>query len=75
MTTVSSQHFDQLLRDLTSGAVEMPPRSRYNGLMYRRADGTVIGVRRSDPHGLTIDIVNSLGNPQLPAGMRFHFND
>jgi hypothetical protein len=74
VTTVSTQQFDQLLRDLTSGAVEMAPRSRYDGLWYQRADG-VAGVRRSDLHGLTIDIVNSQGNPQLPAGTRFHFDD
>lgn len=53
----------------------MPPPSRCNGLTYRRADGTVIGVRRSEEHGLTIDIINSLGNPQLRSGLRVHSND
>jgi len=75
-TTVPLRQFDQLLRELTRGAQEIPPaRPNYEGLWYRRPDGTTIGIRRSKGSGITIDIVDSLGNPLLPSGMRIHASD
>lgn len=75
VTTVSSQQFDQLLRELSSGATERSAPSGYGGLWFQRADGTVIGIRRSEQFGLTIDIVDRGQNPILAPGLRFHRND
>jgi hypothetical protein len=74
--TVSRAEFDRVLRELTDGATELaPPRSNYKGLWYRRADGTIIGVRRSDGSGLTIDIIDSQRSPLLGPGTRIHSDD
>ena len=75
VTTVSSQQFDQLLRELSRGATERSTPSGYGGLWFQRADGTVIGIRRSEQYGLTIDIVDSGQSPLLAPGLRFHSND
>lgn len=70
---VTGTEFDQLLRDLTNGARETSPTDpKYQGVWYQRLDGTTIGVRRSDRHGLTIDIINTLGNDALPRALRIH---
>jgi hypothetical protein len=66
---------DRLVRELTKGATEMVPPSRYKGLWFRRSDGTIIGLRRSKQSGLTIDIVDSLGHHDLEPGLRIHSDD
>jgi hypothetical protein len=75
VSVVSRREFDDLLLELARGAKEITPAARYKGLWYRRADGTTIGVRRSRKSGLTIDIIDSLRNPELPPGTRIHFDD
>ncbi len=75
VTTVSSQQFEQLLRELSRGATEMPTPPSYSGQWFQRSDGTVIGVRRSEQFGLTIDIVEGGPHPLLAPGLRFHRND
>ena len=70
--TVTNEEFDQLLRDMTSGAVETNPSPGYQGLWYRRPTGEMVGIRRSKNNGLTIDIVDRLGNPALDELKRIH---
>ncbi len=73
--TVTGDEFDRLLRGLAKGATEIDTPPRYKGVWYKRSDGTTIGIRRSDPHGLTIDIIDSLGHPLLKSGTRIHSDD
>jgi hypothetical protein len=75
VSIVGRQEFDELLLELTRGAEEITPAEAYEGLWYRRADGTVFGLRRRRKSGLTIDIIDSSGNPELPPDTRMHFDD
>jgi len=75
VSVVSRGEFDELLKGLVRGAEEITPAETYQGLWYRRSDGTVFGLRRSKKNGLTIDIIDSLGDPALEPGRRFHFDD
>ena len=75
VSIVSRGEFDELLKGVVRGAEEITPAKTYQGLWYRRSDGTVFGLRRSKKNGLTIDIIDSLGNPALVPGRRFHFDD
>ena len=72
---VDRAQFDDLLHELTRGAKEVTPAENYLGLWYRRADGTTVGVRRSKKSGYTIDIIDSLNNPNLVPGMGIHIDD
>lgn len=71
--TLSPAKFDRLVRDLRAGAIEMVSRPGYNGVQFRRQENTVFGARISEKHGLTVDIIDSGGNPDLPRGTRFHY--
>ena len=71
--TVTTSEFEDLLRKLTNDAKEINPSDpTYQGAWFGRADGTVIGVRRSNRYGLTIDIIDSQGNPALSPGTRIN---
>jgi hypothetical protein len=72
-TTMKPAGFERLLRDLRNGALEITPSPTYRGLWYRRSDNTIFGARMSDKHGLTLDIIDSSGNPQLRPGKRIHY--
>lgn len=74
-TTLTHEEFGRLLRDLRNGAVEIMPSQSYRGSWYRRHDKTTFGARLSNEHGLTIDIIDSLGNPQLRPGTRIHYGN
>jgi hypothetical protein len=73
--TVTREEFDRLLLELPRGATEVEAPSRYKGIWYKRSDGTTIGVRRSEKHGLTIDIIDSLGDPLVRSDTRIHSDD
>jgi hypothetical protein len=73
--TVTPNEFDRLLRELAKGAKETDTPAGYDGIWYKRADGTTFGVRRSEKHGLTIDIIDSLGDPVVPSNTRIHTDD
>ena len=69
-TQMARREFEEFLGDLMKGAEEITPAATYKGLRYRRPDGTTFGLRRSTKNGLTIDIIDSLGNPALKPGAR-----
>jgi len=69
--TVSSARFEELRRELMDGAQRMGPDPRYNGVIYRRPDGSEIGLRISDDHGLTLDVLRS-NDLLVPKGFRIH---
>jgi hypothetical protein len=73
--TVTSSQFERLTRELTNGASEVDTREDYAGIMYKRSDGSTIGIRRSKRYGLTIDIIDGLGDPAIPLPLRIHSND
>lgn len=69
--TVTPSEFNHLLESLTPGSqiVQSPP--GYQGLWYRRIDGSVFGVRQSEDHGITIDVIQ-YDNPHIPNGYKVH---
>lgn len=69
--TVSSARFEELRRELMDGAQRMGPDPRYNGVIYRRPDGSEIGLRISDDHGLTLDVLRS-NDLLIRNGFRIH---
>jgi hypothetical protein len=73
--TVPGEEFRRMLRELPRDAVEIEAPPRYNGVWYRRHDGTTIGIRRSEKHGLTIDLIDTLGDPLLGKKLRIHSDD
>ncbi len=70
--SVTNEEFDQLLRDMTSGAQEVRSPPDYQGLWYRRGTGETVRVRRSKDYGLTVDIVDAQGNSALAKLRRIH---
>jgi hypothetical protein len=73
--TVTRNEFDRLLRELAKGSEETDTPKDYQGIWYRRSDGTTFGVRRSEKHGLTIDIIDSLGDLLVRSNTRIHSDD
>jgi hypothetical protein len=69
-TTVSSSKFEQLQNQLMQGA-KPTTQPTYEGSAFKRSDGTVFGLRNSENHGLTIDILESK-SPQFLNGFRVH---
>ena len=49
----------------------MGPDPRYDGVIYRREDGSEIGLRISRDHGLTLDVLRS-NDPLIRNGFRIH---
>ncbi len=68
--TVSPQEFQSIQRDLLTGAREIPGPSTYNGTVYQRPDGSVIGLRPSNS-GLAIDVIES-NSPNIRNGFKVH---
>jgi hypothetical protein len=69
--TVTSSEFNSLLEALTPGAqiVQSPP--GYRGLWYRRPDGSIFGVRRSEQNGITVDVIQN-NHPDIRNGYKVH---
>ena len=67
----SPSEFNSLLEALTPGSqvIQSPP--GYRGIWYRRPDGAIFGVRRSDDHGITVDVIQN-NNPHIPNGYKVH---
>lgn len=55
----------ELIDQIATGARAVATPAGYGGQWYRRFDGSVVGVRFSRQHGVTIDIVSSPGSPAL----------
>ena len=70
---VSSNHFQELLSGLRSGASRTEAPVTYPGPAFKRQDGFVFGTRTSKKHGETIDILQS-NNPLIPQNFKIHQN-
>jgi hypothetical protein len=69
--TVSSEQFETVRLTLMNGARQIEPRIDYDGVRYQRQDGSIMGLRLSLDHGLTLDILHST-DPVIPNGFRVH---
>jgi hypothetical protein len=69
--TVTPATFEELRTELMGGARRIDPDPEYNGVWYRRQDGSEFGLRISRDHGLTIDVLRS-DHPLLRDGFRIH---
>ena len=69
--TLAEADFSRLLERLTRDARNTPARADYRGLWYQRPDGTIVGIRMSEQHGLTIDVIDS-GAANLLKGYKVH---
>ena len=72
--TVSPRAFESMLEALSPGAQVVPSPSTYMGIWYRRPDGSVFGIRRSDEHGITFEVIRS-NHPAIRNGDKVHQND
>lgn len=69
--TVTRPEFSDLLEALSPNAQPIHSPQSYDGLWYRRPDGSVFGVRRSKDNGITIDVIRS-NNPSIDNGNKVH---
>jgi hypothetical protein len=69
--TVTRPEFSDLLEALSPNAQPVPSPRSYEGLWYRRPDGSVFGVRRSKDSGITIDVIRS-NHPSIDNGDKVH---
>lgn len=69
--TVTPARFEELRIELMGGARRLGPDPRYEGVWYRRQDGSEFGLRISHDHGLTIDVLRS-DHPLLRRSFRIH---
>lgn len=68
--TITSLEFEKIKIRLLNGAREISPKEGYNGSWYQRSDGSVFGLRSSETHGETIDIIQSYD--LFAPGFRIH---
>ena len=69
--TVTPDQFEEIRLELMRGARRVEPDARYDGVGYRRQDGSVFGLRLSQDHGLTLDVIESNHSLVLP-GFKVH---
>jgi hypothetical protein len=69
--TISLREFQELLEGVSPGAQLTASPLRYRGEWYRRPDGSIFGVRRSEQNGITFDIIEN-GHPQIGPGYKVH---
>ena len=69
--TVSPVEFRDLLEALSPGAQVVPSPPAYMGVWYQRPDGSIFGIRRSEEHGMTFDIIQN-NHPFLRNGYKVH---
>jgi hypothetical protein len=69
--TVTPETFERIRTELMAGAQRIEPTARYDGVWYRREDGSIFGLRLSRDHGLTLDVIEST-DPRIPDGFRIH---
>jgi filamentous hemagglutinin len=69
--TVSQREFESMLEALSPGAQVVPSPSTYKGLWYQRPDGSIFGIRRSDEHGMTFEVIRS-NHPTVRNGDKVH---
>lgn len=69
--TVSPSEFNELLEKLSIGADLIPSPTTYRGHWYRRRDGFIFGVRASEEHGITFDVIE-YNHPIVRSGYKVH---
>jgi hypothetical protein len=69
--TVSPEEFDALRFELLEGAGPVSGPDSYDGMVFERPDGSLIGIRNSDKYGITIDVIKST-SPAIDNGLRIH---
>ncbi len=69
--TMTSSEFGDLLETLMPGARAVPSPPGYRGLWYQRPDGSIFGVRRSETHGITVDVIQH-NHPVVSNGYKVH---
>ena len=69
--TVSPAEFEALESELLSGAIPVSAPDTYDGMVFERPDGSLIGIRNSDRYGITLDVIKST-SPKIENGFRIH---
>jgi hypothetical protein len=69
--TVRPSTFRDLLEAVSPGAQIVPSPAAYRGLWFRRPDGSIVGLRRSEKHGITLDIIQN-NHPTIGNGYKVH---
>lgn len=68
---VTPAEFENIRLELMGGARRIDPSAKYDGVWYRREDGSEFGLRISHDHGLTIDVLRS-DHPLIRPGFKVH---
>lgn len=56
ITTVRRSDFSGVMARMMRGSLEMEPPPGYSGRLFRRTDGTALGIRVSERNGVTLDL-------------------
>lgn len=70
--TLERSEYDKLKADLLDGAKERTSATGYNGKLYERSDGSIIGLRNSNKYGETLEVMKSTDKARLPNGYKVH---
>ena len=68
---VSPAEFENIRTELMGGARRIEPSARYDGVWYKREDGSIFGLRLSRDYGLTLDVIEGI-RPPVVNGIRIH---
>jgi hypothetical protein len=69
--TLSPDEFNTLRYELLEGAGPVSGPTSYDGMVFERPDGSLIGIRKSDDYGITIDVLKSTSR-SIPDGFKIH---
>jgi hypothetical protein len=69
--TVTREEFNNFLESISPGAELVPSPPGYRGQWYRRQDGSIFGVRRSEQNGITFDVIRN-DHSQINNGYKVH---
>jgi hypothetical protein len=69
--TLSPDEFNTLRYELLEGAGPVSGPTSYDGMVFERPDGSLIGIRKSDNYGITIDVLKSTSR-SIPDGFKIH---
>ena len=69
--TVTPAEFESLRLGLMRGSRLIEADREYDGVWYKRPDGSIFGLRLSRDHGLTLDIIEG-NDPVIPHNLRIH---
>lgn len=69
--TITREEFHTLLESISPGAELVPSPPGYRGQWYRRQDGSIFGIRRSEQNGITFDVIRN-DHTQINNGYKVH---